>query len=293
METELPGKHCMSLWIRNVFLYPSCLLSACLSFTLGLLVSSCLLRLQRAGCCQSESLALFTEKCCSNRKGRKNISENIYSLKRVIEGVFFFWVEKRKSDVLKLEGNDEWHSADNDNEEQQDQRRKERASQTMGEEWSDWFCFFFYICVTVLPHLSGLCDWTVQDKRSGWCMDMCGFKKNNETRRTNKMFWGDGEEAQRGEMELRHAEGSTCPDKALNHMSVAARCVWLQPALSPRELVREERIMEKAGWREDRWLLGNRVGGVGRNLTWLKAEMKAFSSRLGRKLLVIQLVVTV
>lgn len=29
METGLPRKHCMSLWIRNVFLYPSLLFSPC------------------------------------------------------------------------------------------------------------------------------------------------------------------------------------------------------------------------------------------------------------------------
>lgn len=29
METELPRKHCMSLWIRSVFLYPSLLSSLC------------------------------------------------------------------------------------------------------------------------------------------------------------------------------------------------------------------------------------------------------------------------
>lgn len=147
------------------------------------------------------------------------------------------------------------------------------------------------ICVTMLPHLSGLSDLTEARVIKGWERERCKKKKRAEKvqatqrgierRRQSRVealgWWHIGgeiafihralmnvwksrrskrltlqEKWREGMRELWKGNGvktwwgKARHDKVLNRMSLFALRSWLQPALSPCVLVREESWIEKA-----------------------------------------------
>lgn len=190
------------------------------------------------------------------------------------------------------------------------------------------------ICVTMLPHLSSLSDWTactIKGRERKRCMHTeiksfrkRGYKKSNRLREKQivteengiigvsvqmrmwrkspsfprcwwmpksrgrmivllKGMWRGWWGVER-ETEVKMCHRKPCHDKLSNHMSLIERCSWLQPALLPCVLVREESGIEKAGC-VDVGNIDGRAGGERAKVRFdtVKSWHKAYTCRSAKE----------
>lgn len=171
----------------------------------------------------------------------------------------------------------------------------------MKREREKWLIFALSdasgICVTMLPHLSSLSDWTAftikgRERKRYMHTEIKsfrkrGYKKSNRLREKQIVTEENGRIGVSVQMSMWRKSPSfpRCwwmPKMSL--MSLIERCPWLQPALLPCVLVKEESGIEKAGC-VDVGNIDGRAGGERAKVRFdtVKSWHKAYTCRSAKE----------